>query len=137
MVFGPANFVGLSHRLVHVGEQRVGQIVFLGEGSVLFEGVEGDPYDLGTCLEEIGGSITEPLALDRSPGGGGLHIPPEDHPSPCEIVERQRLPVVRRQRELRSVGSFFEQRGLLVVHKSSRRPASRQAHSGCRRAEAG
>jgi hypothetical protein len=87
LVLALAGPVGLAGGEVGVGEQLVREALGLLERLVLLGRVEADAEDDGVCLCERWGSITEPLALNRSAGGGGLGIPPQHDPLPLEVLE--------------------------------------------------
>jgi hypothetical protein len=62
----------------------------IGEGAVLLLGIEGDAEDHGTGGLELGGSVTEALDLDPSPGRVGLDKPPQHDAAASEGGERHR-----------------------------------------------
>ena len=104
----PLGLVQEPHRVVGVGEQPEGEAIFLGEPAVVLDRVEGGPEDLDAQLLELWGSITEPLALPRSPIGEGLGEPPERDPPPAQVGERDGLPFLIREREIGSGSPFRE-----------------------------
>lgn len=69
--------IGDADALVRVAEQREGKAELLPEGPVLLLGVDADAKNDAVAVFELADSITESLALDRSPGGVGHRIPPE------------------------------------------------------------
>jgi hypothetical protein len=114
LLIGPAtDLVSRSHGPVAVGEQLEGKLELLGEGPVGLRGVEGSPEDIGVEGLKLGGSITEPLCLQPSPGGVGLDEPPQHRPSSPEIVEGHGAAQVVGQLERRRDRPFFEHGGSL------------------------
>jgi hypothetical protein len=99
-----------THRPVDVREDPEREVVLLCEAQVLLGRVEGGADDLGAELLELWGSITEPLAFQRSAGGIRLHEPPEGHPVPSQVGQGEGLAVLVREREVRRVRSFREHR---------------------------
>jgi hypothetical protein len=67
--------------VVDVREQGVREALLVGEGLVLVGRVEGDADDDGVGLVELWGSITEPLAFDRSARCRRRRVPPEHDPT--------------------------------------------------------
>lgn len=100
--------VQFPHDVVRIREQAERETVFLGEATVVLDGVEGRAEDLGAELCELGGSITEPLALARSAGGECFWEPPEHDPSPAKVRERDGLAVLIREREVGRGRTFRE-----------------------------
>jgi hypothetical protein len=103
---GPLRLVSLSDGAVDVRQQPKGEPELLGEGPILLGRVEGRPQDDGVGLLEVGGSITEPLPFGRSPGGVGLHVPPQHHPPSPEIRQGDRLTVLVREGEVGRRGAL-------------------------------
>jgi hypothetical protein len=83
----PLGLVQLPDLPLDVGQDPEREVVLLRERAILLGRVEGDPDELGAELLELWGSITEPPAFQRSPGGAGLHEPPEHHPPAPEIAQ--------------------------------------------------
>ena len=104
----PADLVPLSHRPVLVGQEAEREAELLGEGQVRARWIEGGTQDLRSGLLELGGSITEPLALDPSPGGVGHDEPPQHHPPVPEVGEGDRRAVLVRQGKVRRRGPVGE-----------------------------
>ena len=77
--------VELSCDMVGVGEQPEREAVLLRETAVLLDGVERRTEDLDAERFELGGSITEPLALARSAVGERFGEPPERDPAAAEV----------------------------------------------------
>ena len=100
--------VGLSNRLVDIGEQTIGEPEPLGEGPVLVRRIEGDAEDDRVGLLELGGSVTEPLALARSAGGVGLHVPPQHDPPSPQVRESDGPAVLVGEGEVRRLDTFLE-----------------------------
>jgi hypothetical protein len=90
----------LADTFVDVREESVGEAVPLGEGLVLLGRIEGDPEDDRIGFLELRGSVTEPLPFERSAGGIGLHVPPQDHPPAAQVGERHGCPVLIGEREV-------------------------------------
>ena len=70
-----------------IGDQREVEVLVLCESAVVLDGVEGGADDADTEPLEVGGSITEPLSLDRSTPGRGLREPPEGDPMAALVGE--------------------------------------------------
>ena len=87
-------------RLVEVRRKVLKQNdVLAGELRVVLGRVERRGEQLGAGFGELGGSVTEPLPLLRSAGGERLGEPPEHHPSPRQLAERNGVAVLIRQGE--------------------------------------
>jgi len=82
-----------------VGQEREGEPVLLREGPVVLDRVEGGADQVDAQRLELGGSITEPRALQRSPLGERFGEPPEHDPPAAELLQRDRPAVVVGQRE--------------------------------------
>jgi hypothetical protein len=82
LVVGALGAVRVAGDAVDVRQQAVGVGLVVGERLVLLGRVERDAEDLAAGIAERRGSITEPRSLDRSAGGSGLGIPPQQHPLP-------------------------------------------------------
>src|SRR6266536_6275117 len=108
---GSLRLVAFAHRPVDVGEQPEREPVLLGEGPVVLGPVERDAHDLHAELLELGGSVTEPLALDRSTGGEGLGEPPQGQPPAPEVRQRDGLAILVGQGELGGRRSFGKHAG--------------------------
>lgn len=93
VVEGRRDLAGIAQQPERVGE-------LLGEGAVGRDVVEADPQDLAVACGEVAGSITEPVALDRSTRGVGLRVEPQEHVRAREVREADRGPVVRGQLEI-------------------------------------
>jgi hypothetical protein len=86
---GAANdIVGCAHVAGRVREQWERRLKPLGEGSVLLRCIEGDAKYRGAGGLELGGSVTEPLDLDPSPGCVGLDEPPQHQAASPKFGER-------------------------------------------------
>lgn len=93
--------VELADGVVAVREQAEGKVVLLREPAVLLDGVEGGAEELDAERFELGGSITEPLTLARSPVGERFGEPPERDPSAAHVGQRDGLAVLIRKHEVR------------------------------------
>lgn len=69
-----------THRPIHVAEQRIVESLGLGELEVLGGRIEGSAHDRAVGQGELLGAVTQRLSFDRSTGGRGLRIPPQQHP---------------------------------------------------------
>jgi hypothetical protein len=98
----------MADRAIRVREQPEREPVLLGEGTIVLHRVERRAEELDIERLELGGSITEPLALQRSPGGERFGEPPESDPSASKLRERDRLTVMIRKREVRCGRTFSE-----------------------------
>jgi len=93
--------VGNSHAAIGIAEQGEGKLVLIGELGVLLDVVEADTEDLDIILFEVGNLIAEPATLDRSAGGIGLRIEPENDLAAAQFRERDPLALMRGEREVR------------------------------------
>src|SRR5262249_17991874 len=96
---------------VDVGEEWKRKAVLVGEPEVPFGGIERDAHDSRSFGFELGGSVTEPLALGRSTRGERLWIPPEHDPRASEIGQGDRVAGLVGKRELRRRRSLGEHEG--------------------------
>jgi hypothetical protein len=69
--------VGDADLLVAVAQKREVELVLLRELSIRFDRIEADAVDLDVVLLKLLGSITEPLAFDRSTRGIGHRVEPQ------------------------------------------------------------
>jgi hypothetical protein len=86
----PVRVVGIAgavrlQRAPGVAQQPERQAVLLRERLVLLDGVEARAEDDRAVLLEVAGSITEPVALDRSTRGVGLGVEPQQHVRTREV----------------------------------------------------
>jgi hypothetical protein len=87
--FGEADLVGArvarlelhADLLVVVGQQPEREVELLTERLVRLGRVEADPEDLAVQTLEVGGLVTQAFSLDRSTGGVGHRVPPQQHPT--------------------------------------------------------
>jgi hypothetical protein len=90
-----------SHAAIGIAEQGEGKLVLIGELGIPFNVVEADTQDLDIILIEVGDLIAEPATLDRSAGGIGLRIEPENNLAAAQFRERNTLAFMSREREVR------------------------------------
>ena len=102
----PHGFVDPAYVPVDIRQQPEWKVVRVGEGLVLLGRIEGDSND--RCVEcfELWDSITESLSFRRSPTRQRLGIPPQNNPAAALLFERDRLPVLIRQRKSRRRNAF-------------------------------
>ena len=100
--------VGHAYLAVNIAEQIEGKIELVPEGQVVGRRVETDPQYDGVFRGEILDSITESLALHRSPGRIGLRVPPQYHGLPLEFRQGRRDIVLIRNIEGGSRISLFQ-----------------------------
>ena len=81
--------IGEREAPVGVREEREGEGELPREGGVVGRGVEARAEDGDAQRLEVTDSITESAALDRSAGGVGLGVEPEQHLPPAQARERQ------------------------------------------------
>ena len=79
--------VGHPDLALHVAEKRERILELLCECGVVLDGVEGRAEDLGVLLLKFRVEVAEPATLERSAGGRGLRIEPEDDALPPVIGE--------------------------------------------------
>jgi len=70
---------------IRVGEQEEGKRKLLRKRGVLLEGVKADAQNDDISILKTLDSVPEPFSLDRSPGGVGLWIEPQNHVLPGEV----------------------------------------------------
>ena len=87
LVCRPNDVVGGSDLSVDVTQQRIPEALRLGELEVLGGSVERGADDDAVGSGKVFGAVTQRLSLDRSTGGRGLRIPPQQHPSAAEVGE--------------------------------------------------
>jgi hypothetical protein len=97
-----------SHAPVGIAKQRKRKVVFLGKVGILLDVIEADAEDLNVVLVEVANLIAEPATLDRSAGGIGLGIEPEDNFAPAQFRESGLLALMTREREVRRWFSNLE-----------------------------
>ena len=90
---------GDGRRLVEVAAKIVRKVEFLPERPIVLGGVETDAQNYRILVGKRLDSITEPFSFDRSPGGIGFRIPPEQNVFSRELIERHGISVLVRQRE--------------------------------------
>ncbi len=88
-----------GHGFVRVAQQIVGEVELLLERLIVFRAVHTAAEDDGILTLEIVDSITEPIAFDRSPGGIGFRIPPDQNVFTRMIRERHSRPILVRDAE--------------------------------------
>ena len=88
-----------GHGFVRVAQQIVGEAELLLERLIVFRAVHTAAEDDGILTLEIVDSITEPIAFDRSPGGIGFRIPPDQNVFTRMIRERHGRPILVRDAE--------------------------------------
>jgi hypothetical protein len=98
--------VGRTDGPVDVRQELVREALLLLERLVLRWSVEGDAEDDRIGLGERWGSITEPLAFDRSARRRGLRIPPQHDPLPGQVRQRHGVAVLIGEREGGCVVAF-------------------------------
>ncbi|HEX8953987.1 MAG TPA: hypothetical protein VF945_19160 [Polyangia bacterium] len=100
--------VGDADLLVGVAQERKVEAVLLRELPIRFDRIEADAEDLNVVLAELLGSITEPLAFDRSTRGVGHRVEPQQHALAAQIGQLHRLARVRLAREVGREIAFLE-----------------------------
>jgi hypothetical protein len=92
--------------VVDIGEEAIGEALLVGEGLVLLRRVERDADDDGVGCVELWGSITEPLAFDRSAGCGRRGVPPQHDPLSALVFQVDRAAILVGQGEAGGVVAF-------------------------------
>jgi hypothetical protein len=95
-----ARAVGEAELTAGVAQQREREAELLREGGIGLLIIEARAQDLDLLLREFLGSVPEPFAFDRSAGGVGLGIKPEENFPAAEVPQRERLPFVADDREI-------------------------------------
>ena len=90
----------LGDRFVHVGQQRVGKVVFLFEFFLRRRGVGGDAEDHRAGALNLLECVAEPARLYRSTRRVGLREEEQDHVLAAIILEGDRLALFVGQGEL-------------------------------------
>lgn len=93
---------------VGVGEKGEVELHHVRPTLVVLWGVVGDPDDASVELFELRSSITELRTFEGSASRVGLHIPPQDCPTPVPLAAGDRVPVVVDRAELWKGGSRLE-----------------------------
>lgn len=125
LVDGSGHLVGAADSTVDVAEQLVVEALRLGEREVLLWSVEGGAEDDAVGLGELGGAVTQPLALDRSTGRRRFGIPPQQHPVATKVGKADLDAMLVRQAEIRSGHSGSEHLLTLERHQNAGRPPQR------------
>ena len=104
----PERLVGPAHELVGVGQEAEREVELLGERLVVGWCVERNAEDGAVGVGVLLGLITQALSLERSTGGVGLRIPPEQNPPTAFVGETRGDAVLVRHREVRCGDSWVE-----------------------------
>jgi hypothetical protein len=94
--------------LVDVGQKVESERLGIGERLVVSRCVEGGAEHDEVGSRDLGGPVTQALALDRSAPGRGLRIPPEEDSVTPEVGERHGCAVLVREAEVRGFGADVE-----------------------------
>lgn len=105
-----------------VREQRERVFELLGEGLVLLGRVEADAEDLDAPGLVLLVEVAEPATLDRSTGGVGLGIEPEDERPSAQLGQRDFLARVRDHFEIRDRVADVEHGGSLRPRRAPVKP---------------
>src|SRR5262249_1484969 len=84
----------LAQLAVRIAEQQEGEGELLREGLVLLDAVEAGAEHHDVLVAQLGSSIPEPLALDRSTRCVGLRVEPEHHVLASVVAEPHRAALV-------------------------------------------
>jgi hypothetical protein len=76
--------------VVDVAQEPEREVELLPERLVRLGGIEGDAEDLAVAGLVCVGLITQAVSFDRSAGGVGLRVPPEQDPPTALVGERDR-----------------------------------------------
>ena len=79
--------VALADSMIQVAQQAEREPLRRGEGPVGGWFVEGRSEDDDPEIVESIGAVTQRLAFDRSTGGCGLGVPPQEHPPASQVGE--------------------------------------------------
>jgi hypothetical protein len=86
--------VGEADLAVGVAEEGEGEVEFLGEVGVRGLVVEADTENLDILFFVFADEVAEPATLQRSAGGIGLRIEPEDHALAAQVAQTDVVAVV-------------------------------------------
>lgn len=105
MPAGPHCLVPLAHSAIDIAEQPEWEVLCGGKGMVRLDGVErSSQHDTVERLQLLG-AVTQALSFNRSTGGRRFRVPPQQHPVPHLIGQRNLVTVVVGQVEGGSNGS--------------------------------
>ena len=90
-----------TERPLGIAEQREREVELLRERRVRRFVIEARAEDRDVLVRELLGSVTEPVALDRSTGGVGLRIKPQQDLAAAKIGQPDSLSFMGRDIELR------------------------------------
>ena len=88
------DFVRRTDDPVSVGEQRIVKRLRVFERLVVRRSIERCSEDVAVGIGKVSGSVTQGLSLNRSTRGGGLRVPPQEHPVSSLIGERHEMAIL-------------------------------------------
>ena len=88
------DFVRRTDDPVSVGEQRIVKRLRVFERRVVRRSIERCSEDVAVGIGKVSGSVTLGLSLTRSTRGGGLRVPPQEHPVSSLIGERHEMAIL-------------------------------------------
>jgi hypothetical protein len=105
--------------VLDVAQQREREVLVLGERAVGRDVVEGRADEMDAQTVEVGGSVTEPLAFERSTPGRGLRKPPQDDPAAALVLQPEAPAAGVRQLEERRRVADLETHVRVHLHCTS------------------
>lgn len=100
--------IGFRHRHVRIAEKVIREVEFFLKRAIIGGAVCAAPQNDRVLALEILDSITEPVAFDRSTGGIGLRIPPNQNVFSRMVGERNGFARLIRNAEGRGLITNFD-----------------------------
>jgi hypothetical protein len=113
--------VGHTHASVGIAKQRKRKVILLRKVGILFNVIEADAEDLNIVLVEVANLVAEPATLDRSAGGIGFGIEPQDNFATAQFCQRDLLTLMTHERKVRSrIANLEHYFGVLLSRSRNR-----------------
>jgi hypothetical protein len=94
-----------AHRTVDIAQQRIAEVLSVGECKVFGRGVERRAEYSAVCGSEIVGAVTQRLTFESSTRCRSLRIPPQQHPPSSKVGQTHIGAVLVGKTEIRSSGT--------------------------------
>lgn len=121
----PGDLIGRADCVVEVAQESERELLGSGEREILGGGVERRAEDGRAEFVEAFGAVTQRLTLDGSTWCGGLWVPPQQHPTPCQLGQVDDPVLLIGEREGWSVLSWAEHGSILPAIDTPRCPGRR------------